>query len=255
MEPFKISDVKSALVFGAGHGIGLEFVRNLLEEHQCTFVFATFRNEAHHSDLVGLKEIYPERLFLHQLRADMESDYVSLAQLMDRMTTQVDLLINCIGFLHDSQRQPEKRLEDIDPEKFLYSISCNTIPTLLMAKHFKKFFKNSKLAVFAALSARVGSISDNRSGGWYGYRASKTALNMCIKNIAIEFERLRNNTIVLALHPGTTDTALSKPFTSRTKYKLHIPAETAQNLLAVIQGTGLNDSGAFIDWQGEPIEW
>jgi NAD(P)-dependent dehydrogenase (short-subunit alcohol dehydrogenase family) len=111
------------------------------------------------------------------------------------------------------------------------------------------------LSVFATISAKVGSISDNRLGGWYAYRASKAALNMFIKNIAIEFARNKKKIILLSLHPGTTKTELSEPFTKNTKYQLHTPIETAKNLLSVIENKTLDDSGKFFSWDGEELPW
>ncbi len=125
----------------------------------------------------------------------------------------------------------------------------------MLAKYLFPFLKNSSPAVFASLSARVGSIRDNRSGGWYSYRASKSAHNMMLKNIALEFDRFRCNTLALALHPGTTKTKLSKPFLRNSRYTLHSPEQAASNLLDVILGKSLDCNGSFFDWEGKQIDW
>jgi NAD(P)-dependent dehydrogenase (short-subunit alcohol dehydrogenase family) len=127
--------------------------------------------------------------------------------------------------------------------------------TPLLAKHFFELLKHKKPSVFAAISAKVGSIQDNQMGGWYGYRASKAALNMFLKNIALEFERRNAKTLVLALHPGTTVTELSKPFIAKTKYTLHTPEQTADNLLAVINEQDISSNKRFLSWDQTELPW
>ena len=109
--------------------------------------------------------------------------------------------------------------------------------------------------MLVTISAKVGSISDNKLGGWYGYRASKSALNMFIKNISIEYKNRKAPCIALAIHPGTTDTELSKPFIARSKLTIHTPEQTAENILNVIDSKRLEDSGKFLSWDGTEIAW
>ena len=126
----------------------------------------------------------------------------------------------------------------------------------MSAKYFAPLLRRDKKAVFAALSARVGSISDNRLGGWYAYRASKAGLNMILKTLSIEVQRRFKNQIIIGLHPGTVDTALSKPFQGNVpKGKLFTPAFSAEKLLSVIDGLSEKDSGFLFDWAGEKIEF
>lgn len=167
----------------------------------------------------------------------------------------LDLVIVATGILHDGDMMPEKALRDLSAEKFHHLFMANTITPALIAKYFLPKIHKEKTAIFAALSARVGSISDNHIGGWYAYRASKAALNMIIKNAAIEMQRRYKNSIVIGLHPGTVDSALSKPFQSNVPdKKLFSPEFAAQHLITVINQRVPEDSGKCYDWDGQIVE-
>ena len=144
----------------------------------------------------------------------------------------------------------------IDPAFFLESMRINTLPTLLLAKHLHDKFRHGRPAVVATVSARVGSIEDNRLGGWFSYRASKAALNMCLKTLAIEWRRSLPNVAVAALHPGTTDTALSRPFQSNVPIgQLFTPGQSVASMLDVLDGLNSADSGQFLAFDGEKLPW
>jgi NAD(P)-dependent dehydrogenase (short-subunit alcohol dehydrogenase family) len=190
------------------------------------------------------------------IRAAVGDSAIPVAWLLHSSHTH--FLFNIAGVLHDESRgmQPEKSLRDIDPKHLHRQFAVNSIGPLLVAKHFHPFFGHGERAVFANMSARVGSIGDNRKGGWYGYRASKAAQNQFTRTLSIELGRRAPETICVALHPGTVDTDLSAPFHT------HIPDdqvvsvdEAVDNLLGVIDGLTADDSGEFFDWAGEPIEW
>ncbi|SEA55791.1 SDR family NAD(P)-dependent oxidoreductase [Rubrimonas cliftonensis] len=166
----------------------------------------------------------------------------------------LDLVIVATGLLHDGDFQPEKDMRALDADRLARSFAVNAIGPALVAKHFLPLMRRDAKAVFAAISARVGSISDNRVGGWHGYRASKAALNMLIRNLAIETARRRGAPILLALQPGTVDTGLSKPFQGSAK-ALMTPAESAAHLLAVIDAAGPDWSGGLYDWSGARLPW
>jgi len=169
---------------------------------------------------------------------------------------QIDWLINCAGFLHDPSKGPEKSISQFDVEHFNRSMQFNCVPTLLLAKHAHRNLKQSNDPVFATISARVGSISDNHLGGWYSYRASKAALNMALKTVSIEYQRIAPKIKVLALHPGTTDTALSKPFQKNVpEGKLFSPEKTAALLVAQLSEAKQYESGRFIAFDGSEIPW
>ena len=163
-----------------------------------------------------------------------------------------DLLLVATGMLHTPVAGPEKSWRQLDAATLARSFAVNTIGPALVARHFLPLL--APAATLAFLSARVGSISDNRLGGWYGYRASKAALNQFVRTLAIELVRTRPATICVALHPGTVDTALSGPFQRNVAPgKLFSPAQSAGYLLDVLVALTPADSGALIDWAGERI--
>lgn len=167
-----------------------------------------------------------------------------------------DLIIVATGMLSAGDAvSPEKSLRQQSIENFEQLFRINTIGPALVAKHFLPIMPRSGRAVFAALSARVGSISDNRLGGWHSYRASKAALNMLVKNYAIELRIKNDESICVALHPGTVDTALSRPFQNNVpEEQLFRPAQSAKFLLDVIEQLRPSDSGDIFDWAGEQIQ-
>lgn len=168
----------------------------------------------------------------------------------------LDYLLNTVGFLHSSAGGPEKTVSRFDPAFFLQSMQVNAMPTLLLAQRAQPLFRGRPRAVFAAISARVGSIGDNRLGGWFSYRCSKAALNMALKTLSIEWQRTLPNVVVAALHPGTTDTALSAPFLANVPSgSLLDPARCADNLLRVIDGLDPGRSGRFWSWDGSELPW
>lgn len=150
---------------------------------------------------------------------------------------------------------PEKSYRQLDAAAMAQILAVNTIGPALVAKHMLPLLRRDRRTVFAVLTARVGSISDNRLGGWHSYRASKAALNMLLRNFAIELSRTHPLAVVLGLHPGTVDTALSTPFQRGVpEDKLFTPQRSAQALLDVIAQSAPADSGSVFDWQGERVE-
>jgi len=150
-------------------------------------------------------------------------------------TGEIDWLINATGRLYTPAKDPEKSIHQIDPGFFLQNLSVNTLPALLLAKHVQDRFRHGRPAIFATLSARVGSIEDNRLAGWFSYRASKAALNMCLKTLAIEWRRTLPDIVVIALRPSTTDTSLSRPFQRNVPpEQLFTPAQTVSYLLNIL---------------------
>ena len=169
----------------------------------------------------------------------------------------LDLVIVATGMLHrDTAVQPEKTLRDIDPTAMMENFRVNTVGPALVAKHFLPTLRRSGKTVFAALSARVGSIGDNRLGGWTSYRSSKSALNMVLKTLSIEHARRFPDSVVAALHPGTVDTALSSPFQRRVpEGKLFSPAQSVGHMLSVIDRLTASDTGGFFAWDGASIDY
>jgi NAD(P)-dependent dehydrogenase (short-subunit alcohol dehydrogenase family) len=165
-----------------------------------------------------------------------------------------DLVIVATGMLHNALGGPEKSLRELDAERLARAFAINVIGPALVAKHFLPLFARDRRGVFAALSARVGSISDNRIGGWYGYRAAKAALNMTIRNLAIEWGRTHKQGICVGLHPGTVDTHLSQPFQKNVaEGKLFTPDYAAGRMLGVLDGLTPQESGKCFAWDGAEI--
>ena len=166
----------------------------------------------------------------------------------------IDRLIVATGLLHQPGHLPERSLRDLDFARLMTSFAVNAVGPALVLKHFTPLLRRDGRSVAALLSARVGSIADNRLGGWYGYRAAKSALNQFVRSAAIELKRSRPDGIVVALHPGTVDTPMSLPFQANVAPdKLFAPSLAAEQLLGVIDGLTSGDSGGFFDWQGKAI--
>ena len=228
---------RAAVVIGASGGIGGAFERALIEEggHDAVHGFARSRTGDQHLDL---------------------EDQATIVAAAARIAAgpPVEMLLIATGLLHDADRGPEKAFRDLDPAWLARTYAVNTIGPALVLKHFLPLMPKTGKPVFAALSARVGSIGDNRMGGWHGYRASKAALNMIVRNASIEAKRRNDRAIVVALHPGTVDTALSKPFQSGVAPgKLFDADRAALQLLDVIEGLGVADSGKMFAWDGVEV--
>ncbi|MEM7595206.1 MAG: SDR family NAD(P)-dependent oxidoreductase, partial [Cyanobacteria bacterium P01_A01_bin.83] len=210
----------NALIVGASQGIGLGFVQALLKRDNFTQVYATYRNATTAGKLLELAAKYSDRLTCLQVDITEEAQIATAAKQIKESVKHLHLAIYCVGVLHEGDLTPEKSLRQITADNLIYSFQVNSVGAVLLAKHLMPLFNKSdypkgtlrERSIFASISAKVGSIGDNRLGGWYGYRASKAALNMFLKTTAIEYSRRCPQTIVVALHPGTTDTRLSQPF-------------------------------------------
>jgi NAD(P)-dependent dehydrogenase (short-subunit alcohol dehydrogenase family) len=235
--------MKIILTGGSG-GIGQAFVRQLAERPDVQGIHATYhRNkpEFSHSKVTWHPLDITDEPAIHAWSAELG---------------EVDWLINAAGMLHRPDRGPEKSIQQFDPDFFIENMRTNAMPSLLLAKHVQAKFKHGRPAIFAAVSARVGSIEDNRLGGWVSYRSSKAALNMCLKTLAIEWQRTLPNVTVAALHPGTTDTALSAPFQRHVpKGQLFSPDQSADYMLKVLAAIKPGDSGQFRAFDGELLPW
>lgn len=227
----------AAVIIGASGGIGAALEAALIEEatFEKVYGFARSRSGAQHLDL-------------------LDETSIAAAAAHVAAGTAPTLVIVATGLLHAGERGPEKAMRELDPAWLAETYAINAIGPALVAKHFLPIMPRTGRAVFAALSARVGSISDNKLGGWHGYRASKAALNMLMRGIAIEEKRRNDRTIVVTLHPGTVDTALSRPFQGNVQAgRLFTPDRAALQLLDTIEELKAPDSGKLFDFEGKEV--
>jgi len=218
-----------AVVFGASGGIGRALVEAINAAEQFKHVVSFSRSTSPAIDL-------------------LDEDSLARAAAFAADQGELRLVIDATGFLHDERQEPEKSWRQLDATNLARAFALNAIGPALIMKHVLSRLPRSDKAVFATLSARVGSIEDNRLGGWYSYRASKAALNQLVRTGAVELTRRT------ALHPGTVATALSAPFAT-TGLEVHSPAVAARHLLAVIDQLTADANGGFFDWRGQPVPW
>ncbi|MEO1321446.1 MAG: SDR family NAD(P)-dependent oxidoreductase [Pseudomonadota bacterium] len=234
-----------AVIIGASGGIGGALVHQLAARDEVDFVHALTRSDARFTSSkvkAGAIDLMDEE----SIAAAAET--VSQAGALDLVIVATGILSNADGL------KPEKSMRQQERAAFERVFAINTFGPALIAKHFIPIMPRKGRAIFAALSARVGSISDNRQGGWHAYRASKAALNMLIRNYAIEQARRNEDFIAASLHPGTVDTALSKPFQSGVPDKQLFSADqSAAYLISVVDQLTPADSGKAFDWAGKEI--
>ncbi|KMO16882.1 SDR family NAD(P)-dependent oxidoreductase [Methylobacterium platani] len=234
--------MSSAVVVGASGGVGRALVAALAAEGAYGTVFALSRASA------------PQPEAVRTVPVDV-TDETSVAAAMGEVgeAGPVGLVIVASGVLHGPGIAPEKALRTLDPAAMAEVFAVNAIGPALVAKHALPLMPRKGRCVFAALSARVGSIGDNRLGGWYAYRASKAALNQILRTLAVETARTHPELIVAGLHPGTVQTGLSRPFRPDPGPGLFAPEESAAHLLRVLAGLGPGDSGRVFAWDGQPV--
>lgn len=225
-----------AIVIGAGGGIGAS-------------VLAQLQGSNGFERVIGLGRFTDPPIELTD-----EDSIESAASRIAETGLPLRLVLDASGFLHDARFTPEKRLQQLDPAHLAKAFAINAIGPALLMKHFLPLLPRDGKSVFATLSAKVGSIGDNRLGGWYGYRASKAALNQFVRTAAIELQRRAPLAICVALHPGTTDTALSRPF-AKAGLEVRSAEHAATQLLEVIERLEAGDSGGFFDYLGRPLPW
>ena len=187
------------------------------------------------------------------------NDENSIQQTVDFIKNKkkpISILFDATGILHDknNNKMPEKTFKNIDLDFAKKNFLINTIGPSLLIKYFSPLLDSEQRSVFATLSAKVGSISDNGYGGWYSYRASKAALNQLIKTASIEMKIKNKNAIFVALHPGTVDSDLSKPF-QKSNLKIQTPRESAINLIKIIKNLKPAETGKFFNWDGLELPW
>jgi NAD(P)-dependent dehydrogenase (short-subunit alcohol dehydrogenase family) len=222
-----------ALVIGSSGAIGSAFVTHLRSNSRCSSVAELHRNSIPAIDF---------------------NNEDSIAQAAAALSDQApfDLIIQAVGVLYNQQFSPEKKLSDLNYQQLIETFQINTFGPALCLRHFSKLLSKGH-AVMAILSAKVGSIEDNRLGGWYSYRASKAALNMLVKTAAIEIVRSKPKAIVVSLHPGTVTSRLSQAF--RGAEIGRSPEDASADLLQVISQLTGAENGQFLSYNGDRLPW
>ena len=240
----------SAVVLGGRGGIGEAFVDALAASDAVERVFTTSRDEAWCA-----ADASAPKVARFPLELTDERSFERLAVRLREEGAAPRVIVNCTGLLHADGMRPERAWRELDAESMGRSFAVNAIAPALAIKHLVPTMPRRESAIFATLSARVGSIGDNRLGGWYSYRASKAALNMVLKTLAIEWSFALPKCTVAALHPGTVVSPLSKPFTREDATGLFSAEESATHLKAILDSLTPRQSGRFWSWDGTEIPW
>lgn len=236
----------SVAVFGTGGGIGKSFVDAFANDSSVEQVHAFSRNP---------DQDVPASVSTHKFDMLDEASIEHATELISK-SGPLHLAVVATGTLHDSHAKPEKRARDLSSLSMEHLFRVNAIGPALIGKHLLPLLDRDRKSVFAALSARVGSIQDNQLGGWHSYRASKAALNMFVKNHAIELAYSNSNAVCVTLHPGTVDTHLSEPFQRGIpKDKLFSPDDAVAQMLSVIDSLTPADTGGLFAWDGQRIPY
>lgn len=240
MDLFSIEKVKRVLIVGASGALGESLCLEIKKSNPKAFIVGTYTNK--------IPKYVDEGQFL-----DFTDDS-SIEKFLRNMNTKFELILFCQGVLKVGESTPEKTAKKINPLEFKKVFDINFFGPAFILSQFDKLIDKKNKTMVVVLSAMVGSISENKIGGWYSYRCSKTALNMYIKNLQIELKRLHYNCMCMAIHPGTTHSNLSQKFLSNVKHKIWTPEGSAKNILHIIQTKYANEE-CFFNWDGRVIKW
>jgi NAD(P)-dependent dehydrogenase (short-subunit alcohol dehydrogenase family) len=241
-----LENSSNALILGAGGAMGQAIVSNLLKDKRIEFVVAVSRSNP---------ELQHPRLYWIQTQYD-ESAISSVVDSLAEFSGSFSKVCICHGILHSETMYPEKRMEDIGVEMMQTIFQANTVVPCLWLKLLRKILTGPMACKVACFSARVGSTGDNRLGGWYSYRASKAALNSALKTFSIEYGRRAKNIKLIAFHPGTVNSAMSKPFHATVpEGKLFEPDYVAQCLSEVMDNMQVDGQLSYVDYAGKSIPW
>ena len=245
---------QKTLIIGANSDIGKAISTEIARSENTGLILISRRLSNDNSADGDAKSLNVKKIMVKDYQTQsIDQAIIELAAYDDAPITRVFV---CNGILHNENIQPEKRLEDFDVEAFQQVITSNTLTPMLWIQKLTPLLTGKLPCRFVVFSARVGSISDNRLGGWYSYRASKAALNMMIKTAAIEFARRAKNIKLIAFHPGTTDTPLSKPFQKNVpSNKLFTSEFVAKQLLDIVENEPVDQTASYLDWEGKSINW
>ena len=247
--------MKQVLIAGISGAIGHALAVRLLEQDPGVSIVGLCRNPS----AVAFSEEHAGRILLISWEAAESSSAPATAEKLKAVVPEeagLDTVIYAAGILHGPGMMPEKRLEDLDAQAFAHAFAVNATGFAMLIQAVSPWLRHRRFKSIVAVSAKVGSITDNGFGGWYAYRSSKAALNMLVRNLSIELPRKYRPVACVAVHPGTTLSPLSRPFTrSLAQLKVHEPGETANNLLRVAEDLTEKDNGTFLGWDGSTIPW
>lgn len=234
----------NSIIIGAGSAIAQAVIQSL---------------HANAENIITVSRKLPDQSnpVIHGFTSDYSPTSIAkvIQQIKDLNLGSIDRVYICNGVLQNDNIKVEKRIEDLDPESFMSVLHSNTLTPILWVQALLPILRQQNCTI-TVFSARIGSISDNNLGGWYSYRASKAALNMLLKNACVEYAKRAKGVKILAFHPGTTDTPLSKPFQKNVpKGKLFSPEFVATSLEEIIQNLEVDGQLSFKDWQGKDILW
>ncbi|RDE19518.1 SDR family NAD(P)-dependent oxidoreductase [Motiliproteus coralliicola] len=239
----------TALVNGANGGIGLALTQRWLSQGRQVVAVS-------HNASAELQQLTLQHPDLRLYTTASKGNYQGFARWLNQQQLKPSQLVSCCGLLHQGSHSPEKQLRQLTESFLLDNIRANCHSAISMAQELEQLYQRKDTFRFGVLSAKVGSIGDNRLGGWYSYRISKAALNMFVRTLSIEWRRNLPNACVVAIHPGTTDTALSQPFQRNIPAnKLYSTGLTAERIGQLMDRVGLINSGEFFGWDGDPLPW
>jgi len=241
---------QTTLIIGANSGIAKTLAQQLVYDKNSRLIVVSRNTEFYHQDK------FKQAKVIHVKSYQEPEISLAVANIEQVSTADITRVFICHGVLHNAVCQPEKRLQDFSATSFTDILTANTITPMLWLQYLIPMLSGEKRCKIVVFTARVGSISDNKLGGWYSYRASKAAMNMLIKSLAIELARSAKNIKLISFHPGTTDTPLSKPFQKNVpEGKLFSSEFVAKQLLNIVENTHVDGKASFLDWQGKKIPW
>ncbi len=239
---------RAALVIGASGGIG-------------NALFHGWQQQEDIDRVIGISRlVLPSESDEDKSHVWIQTDYSdeSIGQICSALAEEnlnITRVCICNGILHNENVWPDKRIEDLEMDALQEIFRINSFLPMMWLKHLMPLLKSDEDCIVTVFSARIGSITDNRLGGWYSYRASKAALNMMLKTASIEFARRAKNVKLIAFHPGTTDTPLSRPFQKNIAHEILKPTVVADSLIDIMKQQHVDGSLSYLDWEGEPIDW
>lgn len=244
-------------IFGANGGIGFAYLSYYLNNADVNFCYAVVRNRIDLEERLSRINFDNNKLRVIELIELTDESLASFNHDCRQNKVEFSYVINTIGQLHNEEFMPEKMLSKVSVEHLHWSVNQNVVPCMLITKHCSRLMDKTALSAIIHVTAKVGSITDNRLGGWYSYRMSKAMMHMFIKTASIELKRLNKNLVIAAIHPGTTDSKLSKPFQKHVPTEKLFSPDKSVGLMIENQLSKLTEekSGTLLNWDGSILPW